>query len=234
MDETLDKMKTTSCKKVKKLLSSYAEGLLNPDWKEQVKDHLALCPDCQEAYLKTQEILGLLKRDRLPDPGAEFWEKMRSGVMSQVRQTRPEPVKIPWTKRIWGAPFGWPGYAWATALMLILLTPVLIYTIHFNNPVPSTRQEIPANDWGGEGGMESSPSILETLSPKESIHLGKKMMARLAGDWPRQTPLTVEDELHGDISPSLEGLDKDELEILIRKMQPAGATGLWEDRGYVT
>jgi hypothetical protein len=227
-------MKTISCNKVKKLIGSYSQDLLTPDWAERVNDHLANCSDCEKEYQKTRGVLDLLKQDRLPDQGAEFWEGMNTRIMSQIRQVRSEPERIPWTKKIWGYPFGWPGYAWATALILLILTPVLLYTIHFNNQPPSPVQEWVATDLRWEMGTESLPTILEALSPKESSRLGKKIVARLSSDLPIQTPLMAEDELQGDLSHSLEGLDKEELDSLIKKIQTGGSAGLKEDERYVT
>jgi hypothetical protein len=227
-------MKTIPCKKVEKLISSYAQDLLSPDWAERVETHLSLCQDCQKEYQKTQRILGLLKQDRLPEQGPEFWKGLSSRIMTQARQARSEPVRIPWTKKIWGYPFGWSGYAWATAMILLLLTPVLLYTIHFNNQPQPPVQELLAPDLRWEMGMESYPGILEALSPKESNRLGKKIVARLGSDLPIQTPLMVEDELQGDLSPSLESLDKEELDFLIKKIQTGGSAGLKEEETYVT
>jgi hypothetical protein len=227
-------MKAIPCKKVKKLLSSYPQDLLTPDWAERVKEHLSNCSDCQKEYQKTQGVLDLLKQDRLPDQGPEFWKGMNARIMSQVRQVRSEPERIPWNKKIWGYPFGWPGYAWATALILLLLTPVLLYTIHFNNQPQSPIRELVATDLRWEMGVDSYPAILEALSPKESSRLGKKIVARLGSDLPIQTPLMAEDELSGDLSHSLEGLDKEELDILIKKIQTGGSAGLKEEETYVT
>jgi hypothetical protein len=234
MDEDLNTMKGISCNKVKKLTNRYSQNLLAPDWAEGVEDHLSHCPDCHKEYQETQEILGLLSQDRLPDPGPEFWKGMSSRIMTQVRQIRPEPVRIPWTKKIWGYPFGWPGHAWATALILILLTPVIIYTTHYKNQPQPPVQELVANDWRWEMGIEAFSPALETLSSKESIRLGKRLISRLSGDLPKQTQLTAEDELQGDISHSLEGLDKEDLDLLIKKMQTGGSAGLKEEGRYVS
>ncbi|MBA4395010.1 MAG: hypothetical protein C0407_15765, partial [Desulfobacca sp.] len=175
-------MKAISCNKAKKMISGYSQNLLTPEWAERVEAHLTNCPDCHKEYEETQGILGLLSQDRLPDPGPEFWKGMSSRIMSQVRQVRPDPVKISWTKKIWGNPFGWPGYAWATALILILLTPVIMYTILFKTQPQPQVQELLGNDLRWEMGLETYPATLETLTPKESIRLGKRIVARLSGD----------------------------------------------------
>ncbi len=234
MDEDLNTRKTISCKKVKKLTSSYSQGLLAPDWAERIESHLSICPDCHQAYQETKKILGLLGQDRLPEPGEGFWNRLSSRIMHQVRLTRPEPVRIPWTKKIWGNPFGWPGYAWATALIFILLTPVVIYTIHFKNHPPPLVQELLGNEWRWEMGLEAVPPVFDTLSPKESIRLGKRIVARMGRDFSGLSPLAAEDELSWDVSRSLEGLDKEELNLLIKKIQTGGSAGFKEEGRYVS
>lgn len=227
-------MKAISCKRVNKQIVGYSQNLLAPDRAERIESHLAICSDCHHAYQETLKILGLLGQDRLPEPEAGFWNRLNSRIMHQVRLARPEPVRIPWTKKIWGNPFGWPGYAWATALILILLTPVVIYTIHYKNQPQPLVQELLGNDWRWEMGLESVPPALETLSPKESIRLGKRIVARMSRDLPGLSPLAAEDELPWDVSRSLEGLDKEELDLLIKKIQTGGSAGFKEEGRYVS
>ncbi len=69
--------------------------------------------------------------------------------MTQVRLYRTEEKEAPWYKKVWINPFGWPGYAWATALILMLLTPVAIYNIQVQGNKKPSIQEIkgPETKW---------------------------------------------------------------------------------------
>jgi hypothetical protein len=225
-------MKTLSCKKTKRLISEYSQDLLTPLETEGVREHLADCPDCQKDVQQTERVLRLLGKDRLPDPGEAFWKGITNQVMSEVRQVRTEPRRIPWFSKIWGHPFGWPGYAWATAVLLILLTPVVIYTIHSNKPLQTPNLEWSLSDWTGERGGESLATILETLSLKESSRLEKKVVAQLGKDLPNQTFLRTDDEPFGDLSLSLDRLNKEELELLIDKLQTGRSVGFKEEGRY--
>jgi hypothetical protein len=112
------------------------------------------------------------------------------------------------------------------------LTPVYIYTIHFKNPPRPPGVEGALSDWPGERGGESLATILETLSLKESSRLEKKVVAQLGKDLPNQTFLRTNDEPFGDLSLSLDGLNKEELELLIDKLQTGRSVGFKEEGRY--
>jgi hypothetical protein len=177
--------------------------------------------------------LALLKEDCLTDPGPDFWQELSSRTMAQVRFSRPEFQETPWYKKVWGNPFGWPGYAWATALILILSAPVAIYTIHFQGLKAPSVQEIKGPESKWEPGLEPLSVALESLSDKESVRLANRVLAKMGKDLPSPTRLLVEDEMHWDISRYIEGLNKEELKTLIKKMQPGGSAGLKEEEDYV-
>jgi hypothetical protein len=219
-------MKREICKKIRK-------NLLEAGPFSQVEAHISECPSCRKAYEETREVLTLLKKDRLPDPGPVFWNDLSSRIMAQVRSYRSEEKEISWYKKLWTNPFGWPGYAWATALILILLTPLAIYNIHDPSPKsPSTREMKGQEMMWGSGSMPLS-AVVETLSDKESINLAKRMVARMGKDFPSPTRLSMDEETHWDVYQSLEGLNTQELEALIKIMGPGGSAGYREEKAYV-
>jgi hypothetical protein len=226
-------MKKTVCKKFRKLAGEYHQNLLETDRVSEVEAHLSECPFCRKEYKETREILNLLKEDRLADPGPAFWQGLSSRVMTQVNLSRPEFQETPWTKKVWSNPFTWPGYAWATALILILLTPVAIYTIHFQGYKAPSIQEIKGQELKLDTGFEPLSVAVESLSDHESVQLGKKVVARMGKDLPEPARLSVEDEMHWDISRSLEGLNKEELEALIKKMETGKSVGIKEEEDDV-
>ena len=215
------------------MAGEYHQNLLTTNLVSQVEGHLSECPSCRKDFEATRNVLTLMKGDRLTDPGPDFWDGLNSRIMSQIRHSRSEVLEDPWYKKIWRNPFTWPGYAWATALVLMLLTPVTIYTIHMQGLKAPSVQEIKGLESKWETGLAPLSVSIESLSTKESERLAKKVVARLGKDLSGPTRLSMEDETHWDISRSLEGLNNDELEALIKKMQPGGGSaGLKEEGDY--
>jgi hypothetical protein len=164
----------------------------------------------------------------LPDPGPVFWNDLNYRIMTQVRRNRSEKKEAPWYQKLWISPFGWPGYAWATALVLMLLTPVVVYHIQFQGQKTTSVQEV---KW--ETGSMPLAVAVESLSEKESNHLAQKVAARMGKDLPGPSALLMDDDLKWDLTRSLEGLTKKELEALIKKMEPGGSAGYKEEGEYV-
>jgi hypothetical protein len=177
--------------------------------------------------------LNLLKEDRLADPGPDFWQGLSSRTMAQVRLSRPKFQETPWYKKIWRNPFEWPGYAWATALILILLTPVAIYTIHIQGHSAPSVLEIQDQVSKWETGSEPLSMAVESLSDKAAVRLAKRVVARMGKDLPGPTRLLMQEETHWDISRSTEGLNNEELEVLIKKMETDRSGGMKEEEDYV-
>lgn len=227
-------MKTIGCKEVKERTEGYSQKMGVSEQDPVLEAHLANCPACKKQYRDTQKILSLLAQDRLPEPKPEFWNGLSRQIMAQVGPRRPEPREIPWFKKIWGVPFGWPGYAWVTAVLLILLTPLAIYTIQDRSQVPPSPQGFSGNELRWELGLETFPSVFESLSPGESARLGERLVARIGRDLSRPTSLAVEEELQWEFSRPLEGLNDQELDGLIEKLQPGGSAGFNEVKHYVS
>jgi hypothetical protein len=226
-------MKRSICKKIRAQADVYHQKTLDAYPALQVEAHLSECPSCRKAYEETREVLTLLKKDVLPDPGPVFWNQLNSRIMTQVRLSRPEGREAPWYKKFWINPFGWPGYAWATALLLMLLTPVVIYHINYHgNNTPSIQgskdQEI---KW--ETGSFPLSVAVENLSDNESIRLANKVVARMGKDLPGSPRLLIDNEMHWDVSRTLEGLNKTEIETLIKKMEPGDSAGYKGEEEYV-
>lgn len=228
-------MKKELCKIIGELTERYHQNLLEAGTASQVEAHLSECPSCRKAYEETGEVVTLLQKDCLPDPGPAFWNGLSSRIMSQVRLSLPENKEDPWYKKVWLNPFGWPGYAWATALILLLLTPVVIYNIQVQGYKAPSVLEREVKDHVIKWETESMPlsAVVETLSDRESVHLAKRVVARMGQDLPDPTRLLKDDEMHWDISRSLEGLNDQELEALIKKMKPGGSAGFREEEKYV-
>ncbi|MEW6187589.1 MAG: hypothetical protein AB1585_17810 [Thermodesulfobacteriota bacterium] len=215
-------MKKLSCKKILVLNEDYAQNLLGEDQITQVKNHWAICPDCRQAYEETREVLSLLKRDHPSDPGPVFWEKMSARIMRKTRQREVEVTEAPWYLKIFRNPFGWPGYAWAAALILILLVPIVFFNINNQEFSQSTEQPLSGREENKFYEMKFEPlsAMVDSLSDKESARLAGKVVARLGKELSDPPPLLTEEETHWDITRSTERLTEKELEVLIEKMEP--------------
>jgi hypothetical protein len=225
-------MKKEICKKIRELVEGYHQNLLEAGAASQVEAHLSECPSCRKAYRETWDVLTLLKKDCLPDPGSVFWDNLSSRIMTQVRLYRPEEKKAPWYKKFWIDPFGWPGYAWATALILMLLTPVVIYNINFDGNKVLSIQENKDQEIRGVTSFMPLSVVVENLSDQESVRLAKRVMARMGKDLLSPTRLS-DDDLYWDVSRSLDRLNQQELDALIHKMEPGGSAGYKEEEEYV-
>lgn len=226
-------MKSKICNKIRELTDEYHQNLLQAGPASQVEAHLSQCPSCRKVYQETGEVLTLLKKDRLPDPGTVFWNDLSTRIMAQVRLDRFEEKETPWYRKLWIHPFGWQGYAWATALILILLIPVVIYNIHVQGTKSLSIQEMKGQEVMWASGSMPLSVVVETLSDKESINLAKRVVSRLGKDLPSPGHMMRDDEAHWDIFQSLEGLNTQELEALIKKMGPGGSAVYKEEEEYV-
>jgi len=215
-------IKFFTCRKTKKQIEPYCQGLLNRGQVLGVENHLQGCPSCNREYRETQEILDRLAAQRLPDPGEVFWNRMRSSIMTQISEVPARPV--PWYKWIWAAPFQWPGYAWATALLLLVLVPVMLYTLYPGKnftAIPDSRLA----DLNFEGGTEPFPSRMESLSNQESERLGKRVVAVLASEMKNNSPRGEEEDWSWDAAGSLETLNEQELDAVAKKLKTRYPTG---------
>jgi hypothetical protein len=233
LDKDGKNMKKETCRRTRKRLDVYSQNLLEAGPTSEIKTHLSECPSCRKAYEETREVLALLKQDFLPDPGPGFWNGLSSRVMTQVHLYRTEEKKAPWYKKVWINPFEWPGYAWATALILMLLAPVAIYNMQVQGPKTPSIQEIKGPETKWETGSLTLSGDVESLSDNESVRLAERVVARMGKDLSGPTRLVMDDELHWDVSRSLEGLSNRELEFLIKKMGPGGSAGYKEGEEYV-
>lgn len=96
------------CREVKKLLSEYLDQMLEGTKKQAFEEHLAVCSNCREEIVSTQNVLALLKAapEAAPPP------KLRQKVLRQLQQKRQPAGKA---GRSWFPP------AVAAAVIFVLL-----------------------------------------------------------------------------------------------------------------
>lgn len=226
-------METNQCQTVRRWVTGSAPEPIAPQDEPRVKAHLEQCPACAQWAEETRGVMDLLRQDRLSEPEEPFWSGLSQRIMTEVRPTPSFPERIAWYRRIWGTPFGWPGYAWGTALLLMVLTPLVFYTMQDRGTMGSPGSEIILNEWRGEAALESFASALESLSDREAGRLEKKVVARMGKEIAVEDATGSEEDLHWDVSTSLESLNTKELEILMKKLRTGGAVGVKEEKDEV-
>ena len=87
----------------------YAGRTLTGAEAEEVRDHLSRCPDCRGLHEENSRIVEAIRQDCPPDPGPDFWSRMTSEVIAEVRHLESRPQ--PWYRRPWFNPWNWPVYA---------------------------------------------------------------------------------------------------------------------------
>ncbi|MBI5584991.1 MAG: zf-HC2 domain-containing protein [Deltaproteobacteria bacterium] len=215
--------KTVSCPEVRAALTEAAGSPLSEPESAPLREHLAGCPECRRFSAENQSLLDALQQDQVPDPGPEFWNRMTTRIMAEVRhlEHRPEP----WYKRPGLNPFHWPVYAWSPLLALLVVT-----TLWFNyTPVTGPVQISSSGPATGAVSLDEGPDLLDpvdTLTPGESGRLKQKVMAGLTQDLKTDSP--VEAVVDWDMSSRFDDLTNEELEKVAKKLQTVGPTGIGE------
>jgi hypothetical protein len=217
-------MRHLSCNKIRSKATDFCQDLLTSEEADRVRIHLAQCPSCRKAYRDTEDTLARLPQDRIKDPGPEFWDGLQAAIMHRIAQNRPAPSEAPWYKKVWEIPFQWPGSAWATALILLVLVPLMLFSLYPGRPITSLPDALLA-EWNVETGHDPMFSRLEGLSNQESERLGKRVVAQLASEVTKTLHRGEEEEWSWDTAGSLESLNEQELEAIAKKLKTHYPTG---------
>ncbi len=81
-----------TCKRIKRLLSAYADGVISTRGKERVENHLAQCPECNRLLKELTDI----KEVMLTIPAPETPPYLVTMIQAQLRQEqkRFKPVQV--------------------------------------------------------------------------------------------------------------------------------------------
>ncbi|MEW6348815.1 MAG: anti-sigma factor [Thermodesulfobacteriota bacterium] len=104
-------MKTLKCTKAQRLIVSALDEGLDRPLQEALDKHLAECPACREFQTETDEVLGVIRRSSVEDPGDAFWQYYHSSLDARLRSREPVSPGL-WT---------WANAAFAAGFALILL-----------------------------------------------------------------------------------------------------------------
>jgi hypothetical protein len=224
MDEKPIMNETVSCRKVREALAEAAGRPLPEPGSDPFRDHLAGCLECRRFAEENQSLLDSLRMDQTPDPGPEFWNRMTTRIMAEVRHQ--ESQKAPWYKKAWFKPFNWPVYAWSPLLAVVVVTALWFYYAPLNKPLLISLSGPPTETVALDEGPDLLGDPVDTLTAGESLRLKQKVVAGLAKDLKIDSP--VEAVVDWDLSSRFEGLTNDELEKVAQKLQTVGPTGMGE------
>lgn len=219
-------MKPVSCQQAKEVIWDAAGRSSEAPEAEWLKDHLAGCPDCRRLQTDNRQILDLLQRDEPPDPGSEFWGRLTTGIMAEVRREEARPK--PWYQRPWLNPLVWPAYAWSPALVLVVMAAVWIYYTPVAQQTLVSSNGGPAAEVYLEDTLDPLADPFFNLTPNQTRLLRQKVVAGLAQDIKTRSESPEEALLDWDMNNRLDGLNNDELEGLAKKLQTIGPTGTRE------
>ena len=215
---------TVSCREVRTTVEEDAGSTLPEPESAPLREHLAGCPECRRFAAEHQSLVGLLRQGQVPDPGPEFWNRMTTRIMAEVRhlENRPEP----WYMKSWLKPFQWPVYAWSPLLALLVVT-VLWFNYSPVNRPPQLSSNGPVTEAASlDEGLDPLADPIYTLTAGETARLKQKVVAGLAQDLKIDSP--VEAVVDWDLSSRFDGLTNDELEKVAKKLRTVGPTGTGE------
>ena len=223
-----------TCAEIRRRLVDYAGRPLTGTEAEAVRDHLSQCPDCRGRHEENSRIVEALRQGSPPDPGPDFWVRMTSGIMAEVRHLENRPQ--PWYRRPWFTPWNWPVYAWSPALVLLVLTAGVYYYSYFSEsqPVFLANNGTTAVDSRLEDFGDSLADPFMTLSSRESARLQKTMDRRLASELVARNDDPEEAVLDWDLSNRMEILSLKDLNKVADKLQAGAPAGTKEVTGNVS
>jgi hypothetical protein len=223
-----------TCAEIRRRLVDYAGRPLTGTEAEQVRDHLSRCPDCRGLHEENSQIVEALRQDSPPDPGPDFWSRMTSEIMTEVRHLESRPQ--PWYRRPWFNPWNWPVYAWSPALVLLVVSAGLYYYGAFSDskPIFLAKNGIPAAESRLEDIGDSLADPFMTLSSQESARLQKTMGRRLARELYARNDEAEEAVLDWDLSNRMEILSLKDLNKVADKLQTGAPAGTKEVTGNVS
>jgi len=123
------------CDKIRKLLPDYSVGALSKKKREEIKQHIDNCPDCQRELMfldKTAFLLDSIPQEEPPD---FLWEGVRREIIQQESPQDKQPIfqrvfGWMWTKRI-------PVFV-ASLALLILVAGVIYFAVWHQQPESDT------------------------------------------------------------------------------------------------
>lgn len=102
------------CKSVERLIFRSFNGLLKKEKKEELWEHLKICPLCRTKRDEYKSILDAMKEKHIPEPQPYFWERLQPKLKERKRY---EPLSL-WKQ--------WGIRAIPLSLLMVLLLAITI------------------------------------------------------------------------------------------------------------
>jgi len=83
-----------NCREVNLIIDDYLNGRPGDANRARLERHLAECENCRIRVENDTMLIGLLKRDEVPDPGDTYWDHLEKSILSRTTESHPEITAI--------------------------------------------------------------------------------------------------------------------------------------------
>ncbi|UCD71724.1 MAG: zf-HC2 domain-containing protein [Syntrophobacterales bacterium] len=215
------------CREVQDQLIEFYEGQLDQRDAEQIRDHLGMCSRCREELSSLEKVIGGLKSQRLPDPGAAFWRDFPKRVRKAFYEER-RPIQVPIIQRVWEGIYGTPQWfsfskpvsagVSVAAIVLIIAGLLFFKAGWFWTGSRGIGEETLEEYFGGIGAVVSpfTPGSLEELSLYQLDDISKRLVGGFDDMGSSGEEVLKGDRflLQEDAFAQLEGLNSEELDFV--------------------
>ena len=87
------------CALFHKMIGDRLDGMIRPQDRARLEDHLKSCPECRELAADFQKIAAEARALPQEDPAEELWPAIRAGVAAARRARRPPQRMQPSSRR---------------------------------------------------------------------------------------------------------------------------------------
>ncbi len=203
---------TCASNNIKELLPAYLRKELDETHVRLVEAHLASCDDCRTEL----SLVGMMSEEAVPDPGETFWAQMPAAIDREVRRHR-EKKRFGFSDLFAGFPF--PGPAWATAAVLLIVAALWFVVRPVPVDIASNEDKNGAAFEDLISGEEVNPAELSSTELQAAGQWARNEFGRIGRELTQDNPESTEQDVSEDISNlSPEELDR-LYEILKKKEQ---------------
>ncbi len=215
------------CREVQDQLIELFEDQLDRRDADQIRGHLGICPRCREELRAIEKLIGVLKSQRLPDPGEAFWKDFPKRVRKAFCEGQ-RPIRSPILLKVWEAvygstkwlPFPKPVSAAVSIFVIVLIIAGLLFfkAGGFWTGSRGIGEETMEEYFRGIGAVVSpfAPGSLERLSLNQLNEISRELMGWLDGMGSSWEEIIEGYGFHQeeDVFTQIEGLNSLELDFM--------------------
>lgn len=215
------------CREVQDQLIEFYEGQLDRRDAEQIRNHLGMCPRCKEDLRAIEKVIGGLKSQCLPDPGAAFWRDFPKRVRKAFYKER-RPIQVPIIQRVWEGIYWTPKWfsfskpvsaGVSIAAIVLVIAGLLFFKVGwFWTGSREIGEETLEEYFGGVEVVVSpfTPGSLEEFSLYQLDDISRRLMGGFDGMGSSGEEVLKEDRFlqQEDVFAQLEGLNSEELDFV--------------------